>query len=756
MRKIAILGGGIAGLSAGWFLKQQGVDFVILEKQAIPGGMARSFRWHDFWCDFAAHRLFSNDEKVLQALLSLTPMSRQIRRSRLYLGGRWMRDPLDVNELIGWLPLPKKWELVWSYLNRPRDLPEENFENFVLRKYGRSLYQAFFQPYTEKLFGIPGSQISVLWARQKVRLASPFDKLRKSTHNKFSYFYYPVQGGYGAIVNSLYEKIKEQVWLETQVLGCDFSADGQRIETVRYKRNDAEDRLEVDGVISTLPLTLTGRLLGQNYPLHFQKVDAVYLLINRPQVTENHWIYFTDADVCINRMVEFKNMSAVDTPADTSVLCAEVTQQHADPAAKVAADLVRMGLIKENEVLDRLVVREEFAYPVYDQTHSETLKKVQTALNQVQNLYVVGRAAEFRHRELDDNFSAAARTVETLLARQPELAPAAAPAVQPAEVKLQPKVSTVILTFNHYEDTRECLLSLQHGPQTHIILVDNGSSDGTPAKVRQEFPDVEVIENPRNLGVPAGYNVGFARALQQGCDYIFMVNNDTVVAPDLLPTLLKTAEADPACAVVMPRIFYYPEGANYPAAGQYPPLPAQAQPEQIWSNGGYYRRFPPAIINNDRRPQSLGNEARRIEYAPGCGLLIHRRAFEKAGLFDPGYFFWYDDWDFCERVRELGLNIWLDPRAAFWHKVSRTTQPTSPLFWRVAAASTVRFYRRHGRPTWLSLPIHLSYIMLREILWKGNLRFLGVYLQGLREGFHSPLEDYPDVASTMAQDDEPA
>ncbi|MCP4288865.1 MAG: hypothetical protein GY792_31325, partial [Gammaproteobacteria bacterium] len=188
-------------------------------------------------------------------------------------------------------------------------MPETSFENYVLMRYGQGLYDFFFRPYTEKLFGIPGEEISVLWARQKVRLASPFDRFRENTKTKFQYFYYPVQEGYGAIVNRMHEEIQDKVLLNTTVVGLE--KDGDALTTVVYEKDGQQEKVAVDHVISTLPMTLTGKMLGMALPLAYQKVDAVYLHINRPYLSENHWVYFMDGDVAINRMVEFKNMSEV-------------------------------------------------------------------------------------------------------------------------------------------------------------------------------------------------------------------------------------------------------------------------------------------------------------------------------------------------------------------------------------------------------------------------------------------------------------
>jgi GT2 family glycosyltransferase/protoporphyrinogen oxidase len=730
LTRVAILGAGIAGLSSGWLLKQNKLDFFVLEKQPYIGGLARSFEWHGFHCDFAAHRLFTTDENVLQKLLSLVPMGRHIRRSQIYLHGNWMSDPLDTIELIARLPVREKIGIIWDYLARPKNLKDTNFENFVLRRYGKSLYRLFFQPYTEKLFGIRGEEISVLWARQKVRLASPMDHFKENSKTKFQYFYYPVHGGYGTISEKLHRDIQEHVKLEAQV--TKLEADADRISAIRYIQDGVEHHEPVDFVVSTLPLSLTCRMLGHKPELSFQKVDAVYLWINRPLVSENHWHYFTDSDVSVNRLVEFKNMSAVDTPEDTTVICAEVTQYHPDVAQKVIDDLTRIKLVKKDEILDSLVVRENFAYPVYNQEYDDVLKDAQNQVERYKNLYLVGRNAEFRHREVDDNFAAAIEVTNAILkASRREPMPTE---ILPEQQPTNPLVYVVILTYNHYEVTQECLasvLQMQYSPYK-VILVDNGSSDDTVHNVRNEFPGVEVIENGQNLGVPAGYNIGFQRALNSGADFILMLNNDTVVPPDILDKLLEISEQHPNAGILMPKVLYY--GSH----------------DRVWSSGGVHRSFPPAILmtRKGRAPVDL---IETIEYAPSCGLLIHRKAFEKAGLFDPGYFFLFDDWDFSERVRAHGLDILYVPSAHMWHKVSTTTKgPQSPLFWRTYGASIIRFYRRHGKESgWLWSFAHVGYIIVREFVVKRNWKYWPEFRKGMQEGLQKPLSGIPTITDQI-------
>lgn len=726
--KVGILGGGIAGLSTAWQLKQHGIESTVFEGRDYVGGLARSFKWHGFTVDFAVHRLFTHDENVLRQLLALVPMGRHIRRSQIYLSRKWLNDPINVVEVFYRYFPSTTARIIWSYVTRVKHDEPASFDEFVESHYGQELNRFFFQPYTEKLFGIPGSEIAVEWAQRKVRLSGPLQALRESSKKHFSYFYYPIRGGYGAIVDRLHNEVREQVVLNARVQG--LAREGDRITAVLYQRGDQQCRDEFDEVISTLPLTVTGWMLGYDFPLRYRKVDAVYLLVDRPYVSDNHWVYFMDGDVSINRLTEFKNLSSTDCPPDKTVLCAEVTNEYSDVEAQVVRDVVAAGLVKSDEILDTTSYRERFGYPVYDQDYGSVVDYARDELRAIRNLHLVGRSAEFDHKEVDDNWASAAELVNELVINAPitTLERKRIP-----EMERLPLVYAVVLTFNHVEDTVECLESLSQmeiaEAELKILVVDNGSSDDTPEIVSKQFPQVEIIETGRNLGVPWGYNVGFNHALGAGADYVLMLNNDTTVASDMLTPLLRAGETDPQAGILTPKVLYYDE------------------PDRIWAVGGRYRTFPPAIVMLGRdKPDASFKEPQYLDYALSCGLLIHRRAFEKAGLFDPGYFFQFDDWDFSQRVRAHGLHIQFVPEARMWHKVSRSTRQHAEFFWRVWGESSTRYYRRHGRPAWLSLPIHIGYIMARE-LFKGNAQMLKHFLSGVHTGLAKPLGPIPAADS---------
>jgi len=731
VKKVAILGAGISGLSAGYFLNNAGIEFKILEKQETYGGLARSFVWHGHYCDFAAHRFFTTSNEVESILLDLVPMVHHTRKSHLFIKGNWVNDPINPIELLQFIPFKEKIQLIYELLIKENPVKTDNFRDFVINKHGEYMFHAFFKPYTEKLFGIKSEKISVLWAKNKVRLINPFKNINKRSKKYFSYFYYPIDKGYGLIADMLYDKISEHVLLNSPVHS--LLRENGEIVGVQYEENGDLKQYYCDAVISTLPLTLTARLLNLEFNQSFRKVEAVYLLINKPKVSENHWVYFIDDAIAVNRLVEFKNLSPINRPDDTSVLCAEVTKDVDDPVEKVSEDLIKVGMITRDEILDTKVIRKEHGYPVYHVGYENELSSAMDSIDQEGNFYILGRSAEFIHREVDDIIASSKLLSEKILAKWDIKAD-----VIPVQRERMKRSCIVILTYNNVGDTIECinsLLKLKGGPYK-IFLVDNGSSDGTLDIIGEMYPEIEILSLKKNLGVPSGFNQGIYHALSENYEHIFMVNNDTVVDPDMMVRLLEVSGSDHDCGIVMPKIYYYP------------PHEGAAPRDKVWSDGGYFRNFPPAIKLKDNRTDINFDEVRKIEYAPTCALLIHRRAFESVGLFDPGYFFFFEDWDFSERVRSAGLNIWCAPEAKLWHKVSSSTKKDMSVYWHMMGESGMRFFRRHTG--FVSYSIQIAYFILRDFIFKfKNFKYLNHYLRGLRDGYSQNLGDFPDISNLM-------
>jgi protoporphyrinogen oxidase len=415
--RTAILGGGISGLSLGWLLRQSGWSPTIFERQPYSGGLARSFQWHGFNCDIAAHRLYTNNKATFQTLSSLVPLVRNVRQSKIFIDGKWITDPVNPLELaMKFFPKPGM-SFVWDYLTRDAksNVAAASFDSFTLGKYGESLTEFFFRPYTEKLFGIPTNEISTAWAIQKIRVSGLLDMIKRNTKTYFNHFYYPKEGGYGSFCQSLYEQIQEKVCLSTSVKA--LHVDQNKIVGLTYETETGEKTEEFDVVVSTLPITVLARLLGIPMQLQFQPVSLVYLLMDQARVSPNHWVYFAHKNFLMNRVSEFKNFSDHGIPKEKTVLCAEVTMEypHDQMIEKVIHDLDHIDFIRKEKVIDALFLNEKFGYPIYNRNYEEQLAIAKAGMEKYSNLFFTGRNAAFTHMDIDDNFESALNLRDNLL-----------------------------------------------------------------------------------------------------------------------------------------------------------------------------------------------------------------------------------------------------------------------------------------------------------------------------------------------------
>jgi GT2 family glycosyltransferase len=221
---------------------------------------------------------------------------------------------------------------------------------------------------------------------------------------------------------------------------------------------------------------------------------------------------------------------------------------------------------------------------------------------------------------------------------------------------MQPRVAIVVLCYNGVEDTLACLASLEQISYPRecyqIIVLDNASHDGTPARVHEAFPEVVVIENGANLGFAAGNNVGLRYALKHGYDYALLLNNDTELATDFLSELVAATEADPQIGVAGPMIYYH------------------AAPRRIWSAGGQID-WQRGLCTMAGEEIDIGQYAtpREVDFVTGCAMLISRRALAKVGLLDERFFMYFEESEWCVRATRAGFRIHFVPQAKIWHKI---------------------------------------------------------------------------------------
>jgi GT2 family glycosyltransferase len=219
-----------------------------------------------------------------------------------------------------------------------------------------------------------------------------------------------------------------------------------------------------------------------------------------------------------------------------------------------------------------------------------------------------------------------------------------------------PFVYIIVLTWNGKEDTLECLRSLQKVtyPNFKVLLVDNASSDGTADVVQNEFPNVEIIINASNLRFAGGNNIGIEKALDQGAEYILLLNNDTVVEEDFLSHLVDAAENNVHVGMVGPKIYFH------------------SDPNRLWYAGGKIEWWKGWISHVGVRENDVGqyNTQSATDYITGCCLIVKREVAKKIGLLDESYFIYGEDADWCLRTARAGYSLLYAPRAIIWHKLS--------------------------------------------------------------------------------------
>lgn len=312
--------------------------------------------------------------------------------------------------------------------------------------------------------------------------------------------------------------------------------------------------------------------------------------------------------------------------------------------------------------------------------------------------------------------------------------------MRPVSDTAQPLVYVITLNWNQREDTLSCLRSLNQMDYPHyrLLAVDNGSVDGTVEAVRECFPDVEMIVNSRNLGFQGGFNAGMRHALRQDADYLLVINNDTVVKPNMLGELMAHA-GRPDVGMVGPKIYY------------------ADQPNVIWSVGG--RRHPVLLEITDRGrgqlDQGQWEEVVERDYLVGCALLLKRCLLESIGLFDPGFHpAYYEDLDLCLRARRAGYRLLMVPSARMWHKGSVSSGGNnSPGVRYLMARNSVRFFRKHVRGwRWLAVVPYRVGSALKttvRLLLQGRHDSALAHWRGLRDGLRTPVVS--DSSSAVAR-----
>ncbi|MBS2024781.1 MAG: NAD(P)/FAD-dependent oxidoreductase [Deltaproteobacteria bacterium] len=463
--RVAIIGAGPAGLTAGYLLSKAKVAAHVLEADPeYVGGISRTARYKGFHFDIGGHRFFSKSREVEDFWTEILPddMLERPRSSRIYYGGNFFAYPLKGFEALQKLGPIEAARCITSYAYA-KAFPTPNpksFEDWTVNQFGRRLYEIFFKTYTEKVWGMSCKEISADWAAQRIKglylgaaiwhAIVPQKKPKTEDRGAviktlIDSFRYPRKGP-GMLWEVCAEKMKKlggQLTMGRMVTGASWDANTKRW-TVTHKGPDGQtDTLTAEHLISSAPLRqLTLGLSPQVSEasraaadkLRYRDFITVALILKDRQLFDDNWIYIHDPKVKVGRVQNFKSWSPEMSPDPTlccyglEYFCFEGdgvwTAKDEDLIAQAKEELEQIGLAKGIDVLDGCVVRQQKAYPVYDDDYAARVELVRTELEEkFPTLHPVGRNGMHKYNNQDHAMMTAMLTAQNIIAGNRALDP---------------------------------------------------------------------------------------------------------------------------------------------------------------------------------------------------------------------------------------------------------------------------------------------------------------------------------------------
>jgi protoporphyrinogen oxidase len=436
-RPVVVIGAGPAGLTAALQLAELGVPVLVVEANQRVGGLAQTVEYKGFRFDIGGHRFFTKVPAVRELWRSMlgSDFLNRPRLSRILFDGKFFDYPLKPVEALFNLGIFRIIAILASYLRvkvRPIH-PEVSFEDWVTNRFGRRLFRLFFQTYTEKVWGIPCRAISARWAAQRIqglslrtavvnmlapRLNRRPDRQVRTLVDEFEY----PRLGPGMMWEAFAARIEQlggSVLLNARVSA--LVHDGGTVHGVRIEHADGRRREQAAAnVISTMALTHLVKSLGPTTPpsvrqaalgLKYRDFITVAVVVDRPHLFPDNWIYIHDPSVRVGRIQNFKNWSA-DMVPDPSKTCLglEYFCTVADDVSSLSdgqlvelakTELKTIGLVDPRWIIDATVVRVPKAYPVYDEDYDKSVSAIRAYVRGFANLQTIGRNGTHTYNNQD-------------------------------------------------------------------------------------------------------------------------------------------------------------------------------------------------------------------------------------------------------------------------------------------------------------------------------------------------------------------
>jgi protoporphyrinogen oxidase len=570
-RQFVVIGAGPAGLTAAYELTKLDLRPVVLEKEHLVGGLARTECHRGFYFDLGGHRFFSkvDDVKKMWHEVLGQDFIRRPRLSRIYYDQKFFHYPLRPLNALRRLGLWQSLLIVISYI-RWQVFPyrrEDTFEQWVTNRFGRRLFLTFFKAYTEKVWGISCSELKAEWAAQRIKdlslktvLLSMFLKPKETIKTLIEEFDYPRLGP-GMMWNAVKREVERRggvVHLRAPV--AKILRTGTRIDSLVIGGDGAETLVEGSDFISSMPVSELVEKLDPPAPpdvreaaakLSYRDFVTVCLIVNKPALFPDNWIYIHSPEVRVGRIQNFKNWSpemvpdAGKTSLGLEYFCTQGdevwTMPDDDLIALAKTEVERIGLARAVDVEDGCVVRVPKSYPIYDSDYREHLAVVRRFVDGLANLQTIGRNGLHRYNNQDHAMLTGMLAVRNAtLGERNDLWSVNTEQEYHEEVQLEERLALAVTehalspAFNRLDSVA---LGLATGIVAGLVLflatmglvLKGGAIIGPNLQLlRQYFPGYTVTAGGSVLGLVYGFASGFVAAwtfacLRNASVYLYMV-----------------------------------------------------------------------------------------------------------------------------------------------------------------------------------------------------------------------------------------
>jgi protoporphyrinogen oxidase len=430
MKTAIVLGAGPAGLAAALEMAQKNYRVIVFERDEVVGGISRTTEHHGYRFDMGGHRFFTKNREVeawWHAALK-SDFQRTPRLSRIYYNRRFFKYPIAIKDALknAGIGPSTLWFLSFLRYKIKPIRPEKSFADWVTNRFGKRLFETFFKSYTEKVWGIPTTELSAEWAVQRIKGLSLWEAIRNALippktkeTSLIEEFNYPKYGP-GMMYEAVAEQIKAvggTILTGHQVTGLQHR-DG-KMTGVQVTKDGLATLHSADVVVSTIPLPDTLTLLFPGKPevdatarnMRFRDFISVNLILDQADVFPDTWIYVHDPTVKLGRIQNFKNWSRwmtptqAHTPIGCEYFCTEGDALWETPDEELldlaATELKAIGLGVNAAILDGCVCRVRNAYPMYTGPYNEAITHARSLLAGISNLQVAGRGGMFRYNNMD-------------------------------------------------------------------------------------------------------------------------------------------------------------------------------------------------------------------------------------------------------------------------------------------------------------------------------------------------------------------